>query len=59
MVSPDTPSHTPGTHRAEDWVKHQKEPGREGVGRTARDATGINPAQRSPIDPRMPDMPPA
>ena len=23
------PSHTPGTHRGEGWVKNEKEPGRE------------------------------
>lgn len=28
-------------------------------GRTARDATGINPKKREPIDPAMPNMPPA
>lgn len=28
-------------------------------GRTARDATSINPEKRAPIDPAMPNMPPA
>jgi hypothetical protein len=28
-------------------------------GRTARDATSINPDKREPIDPSMPHMPPA
>jgi hypothetical protein len=55
----DAPSHTPGTHRGEEWAQHVKEPGREGTGRTSRDATGINPDRRAPIDPRMPEMPPA
>ena len=27
--------------------------------RTSRDATTINPEKRAPIDPRMPDLPPA
>lgn len=58
-TTPDAPSHTPGTHRGEEWVRHQKEAGREGQGRTSRDATGINPDKRAPIDPRMPEMPPA
>jgi hypothetical protein len=55
----DAPSHTPGTHRGEEWVRDHKAPGREGTGRTARDSTGINPDKRRPIDPRMPEMPPA
>jgi hypothetical protein len=57
--SPDIDSHTPGTHRGEDWVKSNEEPGREGKTRTSRDATGINADKRAPIDPRMPNMPPA
>lgn len=55
----DAPSHTPGTHRGEEWVRHDKEPGREGATRTARDSTGINADKRRPIDPHMPEMPPA
>jgi hypothetical protein len=57
---PDIDAHTPGTKRGEEWAyEGWKEPGREGDGRTARDATGINAEQRKPIDPRMPDLPPA
>jgi hypothetical protein len=57
---PDIDAHTPGTKRGEEWAyEGRKEPGREGDGRTARDATGINADQRKPIDPRMPDLPPA
>ena len=57
---PDIDAHTPGTKRGEEWAyKGEKEPGREGQGRTARDATGINPDARNPIDPRMPNLPPA
>jgi hypothetical protein len=58
-VKPDTPSHTPGTHRGEDWSKHTKEPGREGAAATARSSTGINAKNAGPIDPRMPNLPPA
>jgi hypothetical protein len=57
----DIDAHTPGTKRAEEWTyngKH-KEVGREGQGRTSRDATGINADKRKPIDPRMPNLPPA
>jgi hypothetical protein len=56
------PAHTPGTPRGEEIVrKHGREAGRDHprVGRTARDATSINPAARDPIDPRMPHLPPA
>jgi hypothetical protein len=57
---PDIDAHTPGTKRGEEWSwEGRKEPGREGNGRTARDATSINPKSRGPIDPRMPHLPPA
>jgi hypothetical protein len=56
---PDIDAHTPGTKRGEEWTYNgQKEPGREGTGRTSRDATGINADRRAPIDPRMPNLPP-
>ena len=58
----ELPSHTPGTPRGEELVrKGGREPGRDcpDGGRTARDATSINPHARDPIDPRMPHMPPA
>lgn len=55
----ELPSHTPGTHRGEDWVKTTKEPGREEETANARSATGINAKKREPIDPRMIPMPPA
>jgi hypothetical protein len=57
----DIDYHTAGTKRAEEWTYEGRKqaPGMEGEGRTARDATGINHDQRSPIDPRMPDLPPA
>jgi hypothetical protein len=58
-TTPDSPSHTPGTNRGEDWVKRNKEPGREESAATARSSTGINPRDREPIDPRMPYLPPA
>lgn len=53
------PSHTPGTHRGEGWVKNEDEPGREGDTATARSSTSINAEKREPIDPRMPFLPPA
>jgi hypothetical protein len=57
---PDIDAHTPGTKRGEEWAWDGRiEPGREGKTRTARDATSINPDKRAPIDPRMPNLPPA
>ena len=57
---PDIDAHTEGTKRGEQWAyEGRKEPGREGEGRTARDATSVNPKARQPIDPRMPNLPPA
>jgi hypothetical protein len=61
-VTPDLPAHTPGTPKGEERVQREgREPGRENakLGRTARDATSINPNDRDPIDPRMPHLPPA
>ncbi len=56
---PTLDAHTPGTHRGEDWLKHDKEPGRENGTVNARSSTGINADKREPIDPRMPHLPPA
>jgi hypothetical protein len=62
-VSPDAPSHTPGTPKGEEQAKNRgKEPGRDDPQtalRTARDSTSINADDRGPIDPRMPYFPPA
>ena len=61
-VKPDTPSHTPGTPKGEELVRRKgREPGRQSTryGRTARDSTSIRPEAQAPIDPRMPQMPPA
>jgi hypothetical protein len=53
-------SHTEGTSRGEEVLKLKgPEPGRETGTRTARDSTSINPKARGPIDPRMPNLPPA
>jgi hypothetical protein len=56
------PSHTQGTPKGEELVRRQgREPGREKrhPHRTARDSTSIRPDHHGPIDPRMPQMPPA
>jgi hypothetical protein len=55
-------AHTPGTPKGEERIAREgREPGREDPGhvRTARDSTGISAEARRPIDPKMPDMPPA
>lgn len=58
------PTHVPGTNKGEETVKNKgREAGRSDADRrgyrSARDATGLNPEHRDPIDPRMPYMPPA
>jgi hypothetical protein len=58
-TKPDSPAHTPGVHKGEEWSRNHKEPGRENATVTARSATGINAKNRAPIDPRMPNLPPA
>jgi hypothetical protein len=61
-VTPDLPSHTPGTPRGEERVRREgPEPGRESkkTGRASRDSTSINASSRAPIDSRMPNLPPA
>jgi hypothetical protein len=62
--NPPTPTHVPGVMKGEELaMKRGREHGREEVGkrgyRSARDSTSINAASRGPIDPRMPEMPPA
>ncbi len=59
QARPDTPSHTRGAPRGENVVKKQGETGYRGDTRMAGDATGINVHARKPIDPRMPNLPPA
>ncbi|MDB5355415.1 MAG: hypothetical protein JWN24_1868 [Phycisphaerales bacterium] len=60
---PPEPTHVPGTNKGEELVmKRGREPGRDEPGsrgyRDARDSTSIDPQDREPIDPRMPEMPP-
>lgn len=62
MHRPPEPVHIKGTTRGEALVLAKgKEPGRGGQKsyRSARDSTGINPKAREPIDPAMPNIPPA
>ena len=66
----DTSSHDPGTRKGEEITgddgkesgRHEKgETGanRPAGGSTARDSTSINLEDAGPIDPEMPNMPPA
>jgi hypothetical protein len=62
--NPPSPTHVPGTNKGEELVlKKGHEPGRDERGRkgyrSARDSTSINADAQGPIDPRMPEMPPA
>jgi len=54
-VKPDTPSHTFGTPKGENRAA----PLKTRMTRKANDATGINVADRKPIHPQMPNLPPA
>jgi hypothetical protein len=61
---PPKPTHVKGTNKGEEMVIHHgREPGRGVRGkkgfRSARDSTSIDAAKREPVDPRMPQMPPA
>jgi hypothetical protein len=61
---PPEPVHVPGTNKGEELVMQKgREAGRQDNDphgyRSARDSTSINPARHAPIDPRMPNMPPA
>ncbi len=55
----DTPSHTPGTSKGEEWSLKTQEKGRVGLARHARSATSINPLLHDAVDHRMPHLPPA
>lgn len=58
---PPDPVHVGGMHKGEEHaLKKGHEPGRGGKQyRIARDSTGINPENRKPILPAMPNIPPA
>jgi hypothetical protein len=63
QVKPTDPSHTPGVKSGNARGNFKKEEGltatEDGARATARRSTGINPKSRNPIDPRMPNLPPA
>lgn len=60
---PPAPVHVAGMYKGEEMVLHKgREPGRADQNqkyRSARDSTAIAPDAREPIDPAMPNIPPA
>jgi hypothetical protein len=59
-VSPSRPAHTRGVREGNARGAHAWEKGHLADGRsTARRSTGVNPQARNPIDPSMPNLPPA
>jgi hypothetical protein len=59
-VTPDFPSHVPGIKAGNSRGNYDRQPGHLPDGRsTARRSTGVNPEDREPIDPSMPNLSPA
>jgi len=65
QTTPTAPSHTAGVKSGNARGNSEKEagiktaPDRLSAKATARRSTGINAEARNPIDPRMPNLPPA
>jgi hypothetical protein len=56
----DAAAHTPGNNQGNSVGNYEKQDGHLPDGRaTAAKSTGINTGGREPIDPRMPNLPPA
>ena len=56
----DAPGHVRGIKQGNSTGNYEKQDGHLPDGRaTASKSTGINPGSREPIDPRMPNLPPA
>jgi hypothetical protein len=59
-VAPDAPAHTPGIRMGNQLGAFARERGHTADGKaTARRSTGIDSRSRDPIDPQMPNLPPA
>lgn len=56
---PDMPAHVPGIKQGNSRGNYEKMPGHkpDGTSSAAR-STGVNPKDREPIDPRMPNLSP-
>lgn len=60
QADPTASAHTPGIKSGNSKGNYEKQPGHEPDGRrTARASTGVSAGAREPIDPRMPNLPPA
>lgn len=58
-VKQDLPAHTPGNKQGNATGNYDKQKGHLPDGtRTSKASTGVNPAGREPIDPRMPRLSP-
>jgi len=56
----DAPTHVKGVKQGNSVGNYEKQNGHEADGKaTAAKSTGINIGGREPIDPRMPNLPPA
>jgi hypothetical protein len=56
----DATAHVPGINQGNAVGNYAKQVGHlPGGKRTAASATGIDPGRHGPIDPRMPNLPPA
>ncbi|HEX3903376.1 MAG TPA: hypothetical protein VH853_11050 [Polyangia bacterium] len=58
-TTPTAPSHTAGVKQGNAAGSASSGESTDGTKATARRSTGINPEARAPIDPRMPNLPPA
>jgi hypothetical protein len=59
-VRPDAPSHTRGIRMGNATGNYGKQAGHLPDGKaTAERSTGVNPGNRDPIVPQMPNLPPA
>jgi hypothetical protein len=57
---PDQPTHVRGINQGNSKGNYEKQAGHTGDGRsTAERSTGVNARARNPIDPSMPNLPPA
>ena len=59
-TTPDKPAHVAGIKSGNSKGNYEKQPGHQKDGQvTAERSTGVNAKARNPIDPRMPNLPPA
>jgi hypothetical protein len=59
-VKPDTPRHVKGTKQGNSTGNYERQKGHLPDGKaTAERSTGVAAKKRNPIDPRMPNLPPA